>query len=102
MRNVIFIGRAGCNSCWYLYETVIKPLQERYKRNVSVHYGWDATVQRVNKRKQITRIPLIVVERDGREEFRYSGRLEPEELAAIIEYEGDTITLDDVLGGDFR
>ena len=99
MRHVAFIGFAGCGACDGILESVVKPLMERYPNNVSAHYGWDETIARVNKRKEITNVPLFVIENGGREDFRYVGRLGIEELAAIIECERDAISLDDVLGG---
>lgn len=99
MRNIIFIGRAGCGACSRVRTLVIEPLAKRYPNNVSIHYNWDDVTERVNRRKTIKRIPLVVVEKDGREEFRYCGELSIEKLAAIVECENETLTLDDVLGG---
>jgi hypothetical protein len=99
MRNVLFIGQAGCKACERMYETVIAPLEKRYPNNISTHYKWDGAIERVNRRKTIKRIPLVVVEKDGREEFRYCGELTIDELSAIVECERETLTLDDVLGG---
>ena len=98
MRNIIYIGRRGCNACEYQRETVIEPLRQKYPDNVSVHYNWDDVIARVNAAQKITRIPLTVVECDGREEFRYGGALTFEELEGIINCESKTLTLDEVIG----
>lgn len=97
MRNIVFIARPGCASCLNLMEKVIAPLKERYPHNVSVHYKWDSTVERVNRRKTITSIPLIVAEHDGREDFRYCGRLGIDELEQVILCERETLALGDVI-----
>lgn len=98
MRNILFIGRKGCNACEYQRETVIEPLRQKYPDNVSVHYNWDAAIARVNAAKTITRIPLVVVECNGVEEFRYDGALTFEELESIIKCESATLTLEEVIG----
>lgn len=100
MRNVVFIGREGCNPCHYLMETVVQPLIDDYPDNVSAHYGWDRKIAKVNERKKITHIPLFVIERDGVEEFRCSGRLTYDQLADIIEC--DSLTVEEVLGAERR
>lgn len=100
MRNILFIGRKGCNACEYQRETVIEPLRQKYPDNVSVHYNWDASIARVNAAKTITRIPLTVVECNGVEEFRYDGALTFEELEEIINCNHATLTIDEVLDGN--
>ena len=100
MRNVVFIGQAGCKACERMYETVIAPLAKRHPANVSAHYRWDSAVERVSRRGTITRVPLIVVENGGEEEFRYSGGMTLEELEAIVLCEREALTLQDVLDGD--
>ena len=97
LRDIIFIGRKGCNACEYQRETVIEPLRQKYPDNVSVHYNWDDVIARVNADKKITRIPLTVVAHDGCEEFRYDGALTFEELEAIIKCDASTLTLDEVI-----
>lgn len=97
MRNIIYIGRKGCNACEYQRETVIEPLRQKYPENVSVHYNWDDVIARVNAAKTITRIPLIVVDCDGNEEFRYNGSLTFEELEEIINCDAPTLTLDEAI-----
>ena len=78
-------------------EHVVTPLVERYPGHVKVHHGWDADMERINKRIPITRIPLFVVEHNGCEEFRFSGRLTFEEVEEIVTYDGEVLTLGDVL-----
>lgn len=102
MRKVIYIGQSYCPACNSMLENVVKPLKAKHPDSVSVHYGWDGVMERVNRRKSIKTIPLFVVENEGREEFRYSGKLSVKELSAIIECERDVITLDDVLDGAFK
>lgn len=94
MRNIVYIGRAGCASCLNLRLDVIEPLKERYPGNVELHSGYDAKIKEVNDRKRIDRIPLIVVEYNGQEEFRYSGYMSQSDLEAIIKCEA--MTLDEV------
>lgn len=98
MRDIIFIGRKGCNACEYQRETVIEPLRQKYPDNVSVHYNWDDVIARVNADKKITRIPLTVVVCDGCEEFRYVGAFTFEELEEIIKCNAPMLTLDEVIG----
>ena len=86
MRKLIFIGIHGCGSCNGMYEKTIVPLKAKYPDCVSDHWKWDETIARVNKRQEITMVPLLVVEDDGQEEFRCCGNLGMDELSAIIEY----------------
>lgn len=102
MRDIIFIGRKGCNACEYQRETVIEPLRQKYPDRVSVHYNWDDAIARVNAKQTITQIPLIVVDKDGSEEFRYSGALTFEELEEIINSNATTLTIEEVLDGDIQ
>ena len=99
MRNIVYIGQPGCNACYALLESTIMPLYERHPANVSVHFRWDEAIERVNRRKTITRVPLIVVENGDAEEFRYSGALSVAQLEGIIMCERGTLTLEEVLGG---
>ena len=98
LRSIIFIGRAGCGACDRLYKEVIAPLTKKHPDRVTSHHGWDRVVSAIDKRKSIKTVPLIVVEKDGREEFRYSGYLSASKLEGIIEYDGEVLSLDDVLG----
>ena len=100
MRDIIFIGRKGCNACEYQRETVIEPLRQKYPDNVSVHYNWDDVIARVNEAKTITTIPLVVVEHDGCEEFRYVGAFTLEELEAVINCSRSVLTVEEVLDGN--
>lgn len=99
MRNIVFITRSGCSTCLNLLKTAITPLKERYPDNVEIHSNWDDKIAQVNKRCAITRIPLFVVENQGREEFRFAGRLSYEELEEIVTCESEVLALDDVLDG---
>ena len=101
-RNIVYIGQPGCSSCLALLETTIAPLYEEHPESVSVHFKWDSTIERVNRRKTITRVPLIVVENDGEEEFRYSGSIGLDALRAIVECEREALTLKEVFDGDFE
>ena len=78
-------------------EHVVLPLAERYPGHVKVHHGWDSDMERINRRIPITRIPLFVVEHDGHEEFRFSGRLTLDEVEEIVTYGGESLALRDVL-----
>lgn len=97
MRKIIYIGRAGCTSCAKLRRDVIEPLRQLYPDNVSVHSGFDPKIQEVNNRHEIKRIPLIVVEKDGVEEFRYSGFVPLYTLEDIILSTKETLTLEEVI-----
>lgn len=97
MRNIVFIGADYCASCNTLRAKVAEPLHRLYPDNVSIHHGFDDKVAEVDGRKTIDHIPLIVVEKDGVEEFRYSGGLSLEEIEDIILSDRDTLTLDEVL-----
>lgn len=100
MREVVYIGRAGCGACRHLREAVIEPLAESYPGNVSIHdSGWDRTMERVNSAQPITRVPLIVVEHDGREEFRFSGALTYDQLEGIVTCDAETLSVREVLDG---
>lgn len=100
MRHVLFIGVYYCGCCNELLDEVVKPLMRKYPDNVTAHYGWDEDIARVNGRKRIRNVPLFVVENGGVEEFRFNGRLSAEQIEGIVTYEGETLTLDDVMGGD--
>lgn len=50
----------------------------------------------VNARQTIDKIPLIVVEKDGVEEFRYHGWMNLKDLEDIILCEQETLTLEEV------
>ena len=100
MRKVLFIGASYCGKCKWLLENVVAPLAEKHPEAVSVHYGRDQEIFRVNERKRIKTVPLFVVENDGEEEFRFSGNLSAEQIEGIIAYEGEVLTLDDVLCGN--
>ena len=99
MRNVLYIGRNDCPACVTLYNEVVAQLETKYPANVTSHVSWDEAIARVNARKEIDNIPLFVVENGGEEEFRFFGRLDAEQIEGIVAYEGETLTLDDVLGG---
>ena len=97
MRNVVFITQRDCPACLRMLNDVISPLAKRYPNNVSVHYRMDETMQRVNRRKAITKVPLIVIENDGEEDFRYSGWLSKKVLASIIESGEEVISLGEAI-----
>ena len=45
----------------------------------------------------MTKVPTIIVEHNGREEFRFSAMIDEEQLEAIITHEGDVLTFEDVM-----
>ena len=98
MRDLIMVARAGCGMCHDILERELAPLIERYPGHVSAHFAWDQTVETVNARKRVTHVPLFVVEHDGVEEFRFTGRLTTDELEEIVTCDAEALTLDDVLG----
>ena len=97
MRTVHFIGGRGCALCESLVEPVVKPAKERHPEHVFMHFDWDAYIAEANGRCPIARIPLFVIEHEGREEFRFSGALSPEELESIVACEGDTVSFDGIV-----
>lgn len=85
MRKIIYIGDKSCRPCRHYKKTVIDPLMEKYPDQVEVHIGWDAKIAKVTARKEITRVPLVVVENDGEEEFRFNPLLvSAEQLEEIV------------------
>lgn len=97
MRRIIYIGDRSCRPCRHYKETVIDPLIERHPGAVEVHVGWDSKIAEVNARSEITRVPTVVVEKDGREEFRFSAFLEPDQLEGIITCDAETLSAGDVI-----
>lgn len=96
MRTIVYIGRAGCTSCTRLRLESIEPLKELYPENVEVHSGYDSKIAEVNARQTIDKIPLIVVEKDGVEEFRYHGWIGLNDLENIILCKKEDLTLEEV------
>lgn len=92
MRRIIYIGDRSCMGCRRYRETVIDPLAAAHPGRVEVHIGWDAKINEVNGHCPITRVPTIVVERDGVEEFRFSGFLNYDQLEEIVECDGPAPT----------
>lgn len=97
MRRLIYVGDRSCRPCRHYKETVIDPLIERYPGSIEVHTGWDGKIEEINARREITRVPTIVVEHEGAEEFRFSAFLEPEQLEGIILCDSDALTADQVM-----
>lgn len=97
MRTIVYIGRAGCTFCTRLRLESIEPLKELYPKNVEVHSGYDSKIAEVNARQTIDKIPLIVVEKDGVEEFRYHGWICLKDLEDIILCKKEDLTLEEVL-----
>lgn len=97
MRSIVFIGADYCAACNTLRRTVAEPLKELYPDNVSIHHAFDAKVAEVDARKTIDHIPLVVIEKDGAEEFRCSGGLSINALEDIILCDRDTLTAEEVL-----
>ncbi len=96
MRTIVYIGRAGCTSCTRLRLESIEPLKELYPENVEVHSGYDSKIAEVDARQTIDKIPLIVVEKDGVEEFRYHGWMSLKDLEDIILCGKEDLTLEEV------
>ena len=96
MRNIVYIGRAGCTSCTRLRMEAKEPLKELYPENVEVHSGYDGKIAEINARQTIDKIPLIVVEKDGVEEFRYHGWMSLNDLEDIILCKREALTLEEV------
>lgn len=98
MRKIIYIGDKSCRSCKYYKKTVIDPLMEKYPDRFEVHTHWDSKIAEVNAREEITRVPTLVVENDGKEEFRFTAFLEAEQLEGIVLCETETSRLGDHIG----
>lgn len=96
MRTIVYIGRAGCTSCTRLRLESIEPLRELYPESVEVHSGYDSKIAEVNARQTIDKIPLIVVEKDGVEEFRYHGWTGFNDLENIILCKKEDLALEEV------
>lgn len=96
MRRIIYIGDRSCRPCRHYKDTVVEPLMSKHPGAIEVHVGWDAKIAEVNERAEITRVPTIVVEKDGLEEFRFSAFIEPEQLEGIITCESETLTAEQV------
>lgn len=84
MRRIIYIGADYCASCNTMRTKIIEPLQKLYPDNVSIHHNFDDTVKAVDDRKVIDTVPLVVVERDGVEEIRFTGFVSMNELEDLI------------------
>lgn len=97
MRRIIYVGDRSCRPCRHYKETVIDPLMERYPGSIEVHTGWDAKIEEINGRCAITRVPTVVVEHDGREEFRFTAFLEPEQLEDIILCDSESLTAEEAM-----
>ncbi|RVU97054.1 hypothetical protein EII22_08965 [Coriobacteriales bacterium OH1046] len=98
MRNIVYIGRDGCAMCESILDLVVAPLMDKYPDRITSHFSWDQDVERVNSRKPIDRVPLFVVERDGEEEFRFSGWLSADEIEEIATCDAGTLSLEDIRG----
>lgn len=95
MRRIIYVGDRSCRPCRHYKETVIDPLSARHPGCIEAHVGWDAKIEEINRRKEITRVPTLVVEKDGIEEFRFSAFLEPEQLEGIITCDAPALTFEE-------
>lgn len=96
MRRIIYIGDRCCPGCVRYRETVIDPISAQHPGAVEVHHGWDAKIAEVNGRRAITRVPTVVVENDGVEEFRFSAFLDADRLEEIIECDAPALTFEEV------
>ena len=98
MRDVFYISASYCNQCQRIKREIVAPLVEKYPGHVSIHENYDAKIGELDNRKRVNRVPLFVVEKDGVEEFRFAGELSAEEIEAIINYDGEVLTLEEVRG----
>lgn len=98
MRRIIYVGDRSCRPCRHYKETVIGPLMRKHPGAIEVHTGWDAKIAEINGRSEITRVPTLVVENDGAEEFRFSAFLEPEQLEGIIMCRDEVTSTSDICG----
>lgn len=96
MRRIIYIGDRSCRWCARYRETVIDPLSASHPGAVEVHFGWDSKIAEVNGRCPITRVPTVVVENEGVEEFRFSAFLDADRLEEIVECDAPALTFEEV------
>lgn len=82
--NIVYIGRSDCPSCRRILRDSVEPLQKRYPNNVSIHMGFDTKISQIDQRQQITKIPLVVLENDGKEIERRLNNLDYESLERVI------------------
>ena len=97
MRTIVYIGDKSCKACKRYKETVIDQLIAAYPGNVEVHIGYDRKVGQVDAREKIKEVPMLVVEKDGCEEFRFSAFLGFDALEAIVTCESDVLTAEEAL-----
>lgn len=97
MRHLVYLGDASCKPCRDYKEGVIDPIAESYPDAIEVHTRFDARFAKANALIPVTKVPTIIVEHEGREEFRFSAMVGEEQLEEIITYEGRVLTLGDVM-----
>lgn len=97
MRHLVYFGDKGCKPCREYKERVIDPLIAKHPGSIEVHTGFDARFALANQVAPVTKVPTIIVERGGLEEFRFTAMLEAEQLEEIILCDADVLTASEVL-----
>lgn len=97
MRHIVYLGDKTCKPCRDYKMSVIDPLIVKYPDAIEVHPEWDARFAKADALHPVTKVPTVIVETEGEEEFRFSAFLEPEQLESIIRYSGEVLTLEDVI-----
>ena len=97
MRHIVYLGDRTCKPCREYKERVIDPLIAKHPGAIEVHPCWDERFARANAAAPITKVPTIIVEHEGREEFRFSAMVDADQLEAIITHEGDALSSGDVI-----
>lgn len=84
MKHLYFIGMSDCGICNVMRREQIEPLQTKHPEQVHILYEWCPDLARINGRKVVDDVPLIVIEDDGEETFRFHGNLPQEELNSLL------------------
>lgn len=84
MRHLYFIGMPECGVCNLMRGEQIEPLKDMYPDRVHILYEWCEDLARINARKVVDDVPLIVIEESGDEVLRLHGQLPQSELEALL------------------
>lgn len=62
MNTLYYIGQDHCGDCNKVRDELIEPLRKKHPECVKILYKWCDDIARINKRKEIDRVPLFVLE----------------------------------------
>lgn len=87
MRVLYFVGASYCGPCNAMRRGAVEPLMAEFPGRVVAMDAriWNADLERIESRGKIARVPLVVVEDDGREVHRSVGMKGGDELRALLE-----------------